>query len=685
MADNSVPQGVTLTPINPQSGNQPTQAQSQPQGNQPQGGGVPNGVTLTPITPGSQPTGASNTDNTEQPGFWGRTYETSGIKGAVDLGKQVIGRPIDLYHQSVAAFKAGDWKTGTEKAYQLTGVLADKDNPLAKAAENLLAQPLEEIKAGYKQNREAGMGPVQAAVTPSASTQSVQGAKTLQKNLADNNYSAAIGDMISNAGGSHTVGAVPVIGPAVQQITSLLGKDIKDKNWKAVAGDAFGPMLTMGLGKILEGIGAGAGSTSTLGDVTDNAVRPGTTNIAGVDVPTTTASVADQSAASKALTSGASATGAQGFIEKYTTPAAAKANVSNMAQSAIDSANELRSIRGEAPVSPVLNVIDGDNSIVSFLKNEAKTTYSKLDNAVKPDIDAWNQANKDWHDNNPRPEKPPTGPSPTVGTPATATQKAAAKAAYTAKVDAWEQDEANWLEDNPKPKTFAELQDQIGKAEDTIDSKFSSQVDKNNAIKNLPKFRQEMTDFMNRYGASVNPNELTTADNLWARSKRFEWVANRVRTATTGELPGTNTGALKPVPLKLDFNRLKTLPNQFDTKFGSGTWNELLGSDGVKNYNDILRALQNPISGQVPFDVYIRDYIGDGVVLRGGRKLLSYLPDHLLFNPEFGQTALNLWKSSAKAAAPAAKAAPAAIATQPKDNTAVKQKIFNSTSLAGNQ
>lgn len=655
-AGTAIPQGYSTTAPG-----------STPQG--PTSNAIPQGYSTT--APSGDQIGASTNTSSDQSGFLSRTYETSGAKGAVDLAKAAIGRPIDLYHQAVDAFKSGDWKTGTATALKITHILPDTNDPLNKAANSLIMQPLEEIKANYKQNREQGMGKVASAVTPSANKaladQSVDEMKKGQ-------YSEGVGDVIRGITGSHAIGAVPIVGGVVQNIGDLAGKDIHDKNWKALAGDIAGPMLTMGVGKILEELGAG--SSASKNPVTENTVRPGVQKIAGVDVPVSTPQAANQSLASKVLEKGATATGAQKFINEHTQPAAMQANVQNLAQSAMHSADEIRTLRGEPLTAQNPPSVQSVDDVAEFLKKEAKPTYTKLDQAAQPDIRGWERDKANWDAQNPQPQAPSKLPSPTTGPAPTTAENAVKKAQYQSQAQQWKQSESDWLDNNPKPKTFTQLQDQLSNAKDTMDSKFASQVDKEAAIKNYPNYKQEMDNYLTKHSNVVDPSELKSADKIWGQSKRYEWVADKVRSATTGT--SSTSSSLKQQPMTLKEASLKGLPSQFDNKFGNGAWKETLGTEGVKNYNDILNALKNPISGSIPFDVFVRDHVF-GTLIKGG-SLTSPITNNILFNPELGQSVLKLWKSTAKGAAPAVKAAP--LAGPP--SKAAQRDVYNGASgLAG--
>jgi len=301
-----------------------------------------------------------------------------------------------------------------------------------------------------------------------------------------------------------------------------------------------------------------------------------------------------------------------------------------------------------------------------------------LDKAVQPEAAAWERSKQKWDIDNPQPVKPKTDllkPSTTEPSPVTAAQNQL----YKQKLQDWKEAQQDWEDSNPKPKTFTELQDQITQSERTLESKFSSQVDKEAAKKGLPQYQQELKDYTNRHGNVVSPGELQIANKLWAQSKQMDWLSDRVRTATTGTT-GTASG-LKQQPIKLDAGALNKIPSAFDNKFGAGAWERTLGPDGVKNYNDILNALRNPISGGIPLDIFVRDHIA-GALIRGS-SMVGPVSNNILFNPKFGETVLQLWKNAAQKTGTAIKAAPVALATQPPQaqSDQAKRNVYAGTRL----
>lgn len=208
-------------------------------------------VSSQPQQPTQQPQQPS------KPDIFSRTYENTPIPGAVDLVNQQMGykvrRPIDLYHEAVQHAQAGDWTSAAESAAKLvSGGLLAKDNPVFKAAEEIIMHPLNEIKEQYKEARKAGSNPVAAATSGPAIVQGVKDtAARIASDRAAGNPVAAAADSTTALMKSHAVGSIPLIGGAIQQVGGDLDEDLHNKNYSAAIGDILGPLLTLGSGKIL--------------------------------------------------------------------------------------------------------------------------------------------------------------------------------------------------------------------------------------------------------------------------------------------------------------------------------------------------------------------------------------------------------------------------------------------------
>jgi hypothetical protein len=653
-------QGLTFGPAVQQD----THVGGQPAGGgQPSGGGQPDHSDLTfgPAVQQATPVGQQ-----DQPGFFSRAYETSGLKGIVDLGKATAQRPIDLYHQAVEAAQKGDWKSASEAANHLlampiTAGLDDKDSPLRKAATAIIMQPVNAVADEFKNQRKQGQGKVQAAVSTAdnllnPATRVVNAvhaaAPRVKSDIASGNYAGVAGDAIGAATENNAVGAVPLLGGAVQQVGGNLDTDLHNHNYGAVLGDVTGPLATMGVGKLLGALGlggeeAGAAAADTTGvkpppipgEVTPNPnipkVAPGTTNVAGQEIPVSTNNptlAAGQGAASKVLSSVASPEGAAKFVKNEVAPAAAKAVPKAFTQTALDSAANLRNLRGDAPLTPgTAPKLYSIDDIANYMKKEAKGTYSKLDDAAKPEIQDWEDKYGDAK---------PSGPKTIEG-------------------------EGPEIPD--RPKSFTQLQDQVRNAKATANSKFASQVDKEAAQEALPKYQQEMDDFLDKHSDVVNDGELEAANKVHAQGLRYEYIADRLRSAFKGTTGGTTTAGQ---PTTISVGPLQRLESQFDIKYQPGAFKKLLGPQGYRNYNEVLNTMASPKVGSAFMDWLNQIPLNIGKV---GAIPVSKIADHLLFNPEAGSTAIKLFKATQKAAgaakdavkatarvaAPAAQAAPA--------------------------
>ena len=187
--------------------------------------------------------------------------------------------------------------------------------------------------------------------------------------------------------------------------------------------------------------------------------------------------------------------GAQNFVDTQVQPAARKALQATLSQPAVDAVDELRTLRNEPTLEDNPPKLKTTSAIAKFMSGEAKKTYQVLDDAAQHDIDQWTEQ---------------------YGEQA---QKNAVQEGITIP---------------EKPKLFTELQDQINDAKSTIGNKGASQVEKQTAIKDLPIYQKEMQAFMDKHGDLVNPSELKTANSVYSQSKRYDWVAKKLRSATQG-------------------------------------------------------------------------------------------------------------------------------------------------------
>jgi hypothetical protein len=74
---------------------------------------------------------------------------------------------------------------------------------------------------------------------------------------------------------------------------------------------------------------------------------------------------------------------------------------------------------------------------------------------------------------------------------------------------------------------------------------------------------------------------------------------------------------------------------------------ELLGPDGVSNYNDVVNALVTPATGGSLAEWVSKLPLHVGELAKAP---VSGIADKLLFNPKAGQTALTLWRQAGKGA-----------------------------------
>ena len=355
-------------------------------------------------------------------------------------------------------------------------------------------------------------------------------------------------------------------------------------------------------------------------------LSPKKVNVAGQDIPVGATHPEAQepiTLAGHAIKAAGTKEGAQNFVAEQTQPAAVAATQKNFTQSATADVDKLHTIQDVQTAHPQLQTVD---QISKYMKGEAKNTYQKLDAAAQPDVDAWEAK----YGKEAQAEKgaPVTlfGPN---GEPVVTTQA------------------GDVIPD--KPKLFTELQDQIRDAKGTIGNGASSQVDKEKAIQNLPVYEKEMTDFLTKHADAVNPGELDAANSTYSKGIKYEWVADKIRQATRGAGEGsTFKGDLNSLAPK----SLESLPRQYDTKFGEGSFLNLLGSKGMRNYNDVVNTLKTPKTGdmffnwlqQLPFNV------GKIATIPAGAQA-----DKILFDPVRGQQVMNAFRKFEAASHAAAK------------------------------
>lgn len=596
--------------VTPASGQNPTQeAAQQSSPSQSQGGGQWEVDSVTP------PDDGKNTI-TGKEGLLAHAGDTSGLAGLATLISSAGAHRIAMYHKAVDAFKKGDIKQASIHAYgAMSG--GDKDDPLRQAAAQILQMPWEEAKQAYAESKAAINGPDKVA-------HGLQAAE-------------------------HLVGAVPVLGAGAQSVGGEIDKDAHEGNYAGLLGDVAGFVSTLGLGSEMEEAGAAgktANAASKGGETAEasKGMRPTTTPIAGVDVPVSPAQMKEQSFGTKVAKKAATKEGAQKFINETVQPAAQRASQSNFTQAALKTVNQLKQLRGEQPAMlPNLHSVD---DIAKYMEDAAHPTYDKLDALSAKD-------HTDWELRKAQAEHAATASEPAGGRDFSTIQEGDAKATP----------EFN----EPEPKLFTELQTQIRNAESTLLDRQASTVEKAKAAKDLPEFRQQMDDFVKQHKGEVDPKELDAADLSYKQAQRYKWISNKIRVGTTGT-EGTASDLLQK-PTMLNPSTLERLPAQFDNHFKEpGAFNRMLGRDGIRNYNDVLNVLRNPIQ-RSSLEEWIRKAVvggagaAVGAVTAGplgatagsagaiaGKYGLSRIADQLLFNPELGQATLKRWKAATAAA-----------------------------------
>jgi hypothetical protein len=519
--------------------------------------------------------------------------QSSGIAPVKSLISMEAAHRLETFQQAVAAFRAGNYTDAVRLAYFVVSG-ADPGDPLAQAAAEIIKHPVQEAQEAYKAAR------------------SGQGLEAAQ----------------------HAIESVPVVGG----IGKPIGEDIAKREWGSLIGDVFGPLATLAMGEFLgpgartaeEGAAAraelNAANKDAADEVAKHGVRPDTMNIAGVEVPTFAPQAAEKTVLAKGATKLGSEEGLTKAITEQTQPAAVQATHANFAQSAESDVNALRSMRDQEPIK--MSARMSLDETAAQLRREAADTYSKLDTASEDEVSAYQEqveqaeqqdadALKKWkaegQGNTPKPE--PT-------------------------------------ELPEKPKTFRQLQDQINDAE--YAAAHGDQVAKGEARKNLPAYHEEMDKFIADHSDIVDPTEVNAADQLTKRASRYDWINKKLRTATKGT---TDTASsLQQVPETLNAGSLERLKGQFNNRFGEGAFEQMLGTDGLQNYNNIINLLQTPkmamtftkwltrraavTAGGAAAGGAIAGPVG-GVVGLMAPTMVRSLIDHLLFDPEFGSYTLN--------------------------------------------
>jgi hypothetical protein len=359
-------------------------------------------------------------------------------------------------------------------------------------------------------------------------------------------------------------------------------------------------------------------------------MAPTTTTIAGQKIPvaaTHPEAPEPTTFGGKLIKGAATKEGAKHFVATEVQPAATRAIQNNFSDTAHDAVEALNGVKGDTSATP-RPTLDTVDQAANYMKSEAQKTYQKLDEAAKPEIEAWDAK---YGNDAPEPPKPVTilGPN---GEPINATETGEAIP--------------------PRPKSFTELQDQIRGAESTISNPSETQVAREAAIKNMPEYEKEMADFTTKHSDVVSKNELDAANSVYGKGKRFEWVADKIRQATRGSDSGT---MFKGDVKSLNPKSLESLPRQYDTKFGEGAFHNLLGSKGLDNYNNIVNTLKNPKTSSQFFEFikHLPFGIGKAVSLVPG---VGPTADKLLFDATAGQRVMNSFRKFQETADAVAKA-----------------------------
>jgi hypothetical protein len=522
----------------------------------------------------------------------------------VDLGKQSleydVTKPIDIYHQVLDAAKRGDWKTATATAYKLTNMGLEPDNPLVQAAKNMIMGQVQQSQKHdeiYQKDRAAGHNPVTSEIDATTGG----AASRVVRDVRQHNWKAAPGAALSGivdsgmAGPAGTLASAPV---------HTLEDDARSGNENGMLGD----MLAAGtnVGSVLGGgpaseIGANVAEAaehatsvipSALADTKavsgiQKDIAPYTVNVAGVDIPTTTISEQTGGATTvpqhiaKAL---ASPEGAKNFIREQVQPKVVQAVRNNFNQTIADKIDSLRNLKGEESTGG----IPQDTSIVEAangLKAEAKTTYQKLDDAMGAEAKDWD----DEYGKNYNPDGTPKSHN-TVDDPN-------AKAGKDYPIGS-EKPQVPAESVAPRPKLFSELQTEVNSAKKVLDDKSVDNVAKEQAKAKLQKLEPEVDALVSKYGDVLKPRELDAANAAYRDYFRYNWISKKLSNARMDTGAGTLTKGTTP---GYQATKLANLEKQYNAAWNEtgaeGAWDDLMGSDAVKNHNDLVNLLEPPKAG----------------------------------------------------------------------------------------
>jgi hypothetical protein len=182
-------------------------------------------------------TGADESQPHEQPGFFDRVYQTSGIKGMVDAAKARADEDEAVRNEAAGHLKAHNWGQAAE-------ILLSHIAKRAANAPGVLGPGLDAISGTVNSTLEHGKAAYQAARTGDTG-KAVEEAAT----------------------------AVPVVGPAVAQVAKPLGEDIGNRNWSGAAGDVVSGGIQAGLALVGSGKSAASGEARSAMSAEETAAK----------------------------------------------------------------------------------------------------------------------------------------------------------------------------------------------------------------------------------------------------------------------------------------------------------------------------------------------------------------------------------------------------------------------------
>lgn len=366
-------------------------------------------------------------------------------------------------------------------------------------------------------------------------------------------------------------------------------------------------------------------------------LRPTTKRVAGQDVPISAIAQENPSIVTKAGAHIATPGMAETFRREETAPAATKALVSTLSQSAEDSINAHKALMaGQAAPEPItgtdqMGKYDTVDQIAQAAKATSEQTYQHADQISQREVADW-EARRDK---------------------AIADHKAGIDQ-HNSVVDqinsslGEDEEPAERVEFNPddvkipnKPKTYNELKSELDQAQ--ANSASSDAAVREKAFQSeVPKAEKALDKWFQDHSDEITPAEYQSARRLRADAENYQTMANSLRSAMNKESITRNT--MKQLEATIDNKAIRRgqAPGQFQ---------RLLGPDGYANWNkvaDLFAPVKDAPSGIKSWGQHVLEYAvlhmlsPMGLAAKVGAE---FLMNRIMFNSAWGS-----WFSDAAAA-----------------------------------